>query len=109
MAGLVLMVAGCRHEGPAGEWPAINAGCEQVRLYFYGAPPPPPGFTPLGPIEGSWDEPDKNLRNWLVNKACARGASAVVDVVETTGSDEDGPVYNIRGVAVMYPGYPPPR
>jgi hypothetical protein len=79
-----------------------------VRLYFYGSPPPTQ-YTPLGEIDGHWDEPDKNLRNWAINKACAAGAHAVIDVVETTGRDEDGPVWNIHGRAVVFQGARSPR
>jgi hypothetical protein len=95
------LIACGRRGGPPGSWPAINAGCEGVVLLPAGQPPPFP-YHVLREFHGSWDEPDKNLRHWLINKACEAGASAVMEVVETQGAGEDGPVWNIRGVAIVY-------
>jgi hypothetical protein len=87
--------------GQPADWPAINPGCERIALFPAGQPPPQRHHV-LQEIHGSWDEPDKNLRHWLINKACAAGAHAVVEVIETQGAGEDGPVWNIRGLAIVY-------
>jgi hypothetical protein len=80
----------------------VNAGCERVALYSSGEAPGGPHMT-LKTFSGNTDESDKDLRNWLINKACAAGADAVIDVVETQGFDENGPVRAIRGEAVVFP------
>ena len=101
MGACCLVTTGCgRHsaEGGAG-WPDITPGCEHVALI--GAQQPAPPHYVVRELHGSWDEPDKNLRHWLINKACAAGANAVVNVIETEGLGEDGPVWNISGVAVV--------
>jgi hypothetical protein len=103
---LELSLVACSGRSAAGgqpaSWPDINPGCEQVTLIEAGQPPPPYRYHVLREFHGNWDEPDKSLRNWLVNKACEAGADAVIDVVETRGAGEDGPVWNIRGVAIVY-------
>ncbi len=110
-ANLVLFIAGllscgCRHQhgSVAGyqTWPPITAGCERVLLFLDGQTAPFE-YRTLEVFHGHWDEPDKNLRNWIVNKACAAGADAVVNVVETVGVNEDGGrEWNIHGEAVLF-------
>jgi hypothetical protein len=95
------MTACGRHAAPGAVWPEINPGCEHIQLIHAGQTAPRPTQA-LRDFVGHWDEPDKDLRNWLINKACAIGADAVVNVIETEGRDEDGPIWNIRGTAVVY-------
>ena len=99
--GAALLMVACRSGGTGGRWPVVNPGCERVELIPVGQPAPRPTQV-IRDFEGHWDEPDKDLRNWLINKACEVGADAVVEVIETQGRDEDGPVWNIRGTAVVY-------
>ncbi len=105
LAGLILTV-GCRHGHDAARgvqsWPTITPGCERVSLIADGKTAPFE-YRTLEVFHGHWDEPDKNLRNWLVNKACAAGADAVVNVVEVVGVNEDGAKeWNIHGEAALF-------
>ena len=105
LAGLLLTL-GCGHGHYAvrggQSWPSITPGCERVTLIADGKGAPFE-YRTIEVFHGHWDEPDKNLRNWLVNKACAAGADAVVNVVEVVGVNEDGgKEWNIHGEAVLF-------
>jgi len=103
LAAVTLTLVGCGgSDGGEARWPEINPGCGRVELFPPGQVPPG-DYQVLRDFSGNWDEPDKDLRHWLINKACEVGADAVVDVVETQGHDSDGgPVWNIRGTAVVW-------
>jgi hypothetical protein len=88
-------------------WPSVTPGCERVLLIADGKTAPFEYRTIEG-FHGHWDGPDKNLRNWLANKACAAGADAVVNVVEVVGINEDGGrEWNIHGEAVLFDRHRP--
>jgi len=98
-----------RHETRLGNqtWPVITPGCERVQLIIDGKTAPFE-YRTLEVFHGHWDEPDKNLRNWIANKACAAGADAVVNVVEVVGvNEEGGQEWNIHGEAVLFDRHRP--
>lgn len=102
LVAVTLALAGCDGSSGSGAmWPDINAGCGHVKLLSPGQASPGE-YEVIRDFSGHWDEPDKDLRHWLINKACAAGAEAVVNVVETEGHNADGPVWNIRGTAVIW-------
>ena len=101
-----LLSYGCGHQHSSARgfqtWPPITPGCERVLLIVDGRTAPFE-YRTLEVFHGHWDEPDKNLRNWIINKACAAGADAVVNVVEALGVNEDGgKEWNIHGEAVLF-------
>jgi len=88
--------------------PLIHPGCERIVLY---EPHHPIGFEyrPIGELTVRWKDRSKDLRAWLVNEACALGAAAVVQVVESVGSDDEGlPIYAIRGTPIVFGAVPRP-
>jgi hypothetical protein len=71
-----------------------------VRIFLADAPPPFSVFA-IRELQGSSREQNKNLRVWIVNKACFLGANVVVDVVETRSETPAGPMWHIHGVAAV--------
>ena len=101
--GLALISVGCRapERGPDGRWPVVTAGCEQIELFNAGeAPSRPTRF--VRQISGGWDEPDKDLRAWMINRACELGADAVIEVREKEMGAGDSHEWRIYGDAVVY-------
>lgn len=102
-AALMLTLFACSGcDGGGARWPEVNSGCGHVKLHSPGEESPE-DYEVIRSFTGHWDTPDKDLRAWLINKACAAGADAVVDVIQTKGTNGDGaPVWNIRGTAVVW-------
>lgn len=103
---LMAVAFGCGHPQDSASgyqtWPKITRTCERV-LLIRDAKFAPFEYRVVDVIHGTWDGPDKNLKNWLINKACAAGADAVVNVVEVVSTNEDGQKeWNIHGQAVLF-------
>lgn len=78
----------------------VNPGCERIALLEPGATVG--SHVVLSELQGKTKQQRKNMHNWLQNKACELGADAVIDVVESEGTDGRHAIYNIRGVAVRF-------